>query len=92
MLNSLAPRADFPLLAANPALLATPARVIVGGVRGSLPSQLNSFVEIAGAKADFIQRYIFPGGMQPPSRLGGFEWPDRAAVCASLPGGTSAQS
>jgi len=41
-------------VAANPALLATPARVIVGEVRGSLPSQLNGFVEIAGAKADFI--------------------------------------
>lgn len=41
-------------VAANPALLASPARVIVGEVRGPLPSQLNGLLEIAGAKADFI--------------------------------------
>lgn len=41
-------------VAANPALLSSPARVIVGEVRGPLPSQLNGLLEIAGAKADFI--------------------------------------
>lgn len=39
---------------ANPALLAQPARVIVGDIRSPLPSQINGYVEIAGNKADLI--------------------------------------
>ncbi len=41
-------------LVANPALLSGEARVIVNEVRSRDPSQLNGYVEIAGARADLI--------------------------------------
>lgn len=41
-------------VAANPALLAKPARVIVGEVRSSVPTVLTGPAEIAGSKADLI--------------------------------------
>jgi filamentous hemagglutinin len=41
-------------VSANPALIAQPARVIVGAINQALPSQINGYVEIAGNKADLI--------------------------------------
>ncbi len=41
-------------VAANPALLAQPARVIVGEIRSSVPTVLSGPAEIAGNKADLI--------------------------------------
>lgn len=41
-------------VAANPALIAQPARVIVNQIDGPLPTQLNGYVEIAGKRADLI--------------------------------------
>lgn len=41
-------------VAANPALIAQPARVIVNQIDGPLPTRLNGYLEIAGNKADLI--------------------------------------